>query len=548
MNRDTHTTHLDWPAIDRFLFGEAWTGSRIRAHLDTLCDEIGPRWSSSPGEARAAEYIDAQFRAAGLDAAAQEEFPLQTWSLGAHSATVVEDQRPIDLRPFHECPPCDVTGPLVDLGYGTPREIEEASETLRGGIGILAMGYEPFTTPIPRANRLRLAAQAGAAALIVVERKDGRRMEYHNVSDWRTLPQGDDPNENGPVHHLAPTVVTSREDGALLRKLARQGRTLHLRVESNFYNATGLNVTGELTGERWPHEHLLLGGHHDTVVGVVGGNDNASGVIGVLETARVLAALRAEMGIAPGRTIRFVTFGAEEQRLQGSFAYAKRYQSSETPPRLFINLDELSTGHMKGVVLAFPHLRRLVQSTLDTMNDSLQCHVMSQLDPDSDHFPFLRAGIDAAHLWRWRFASRHPDAEFHHETGDTADKVNIRELKEYVGLPHRARPVARQPHDAPLRRRTPPPRARPRHPGILGRQSTRYHLAKVRFLYHPFDIIRKGRERLKIGMSCHDHTRKGQRVTTGDECRGKGPGSTMVGARSARRCPRHRKHTRRRGR
>ncbi len=176
-----------------------------------------------------------------------------------------------------------------------------------------------------------------------------------------------------------------------------------------------------------------MGGHHDTVYGTSGGNDNTSGTIVVMETARALARLRAETGTSPGRSIRFVTFSAEEQKLQGSSAYVERHYGPETPPRLAINLDELSTGHIKGVVLAFPHLRELVQSQLDTMHDGLQCHLMAQLDPSSDHFPFLRAGLDAAHLWRWRFHGRHADADFHHERGDTADKVNVRELKEYIG-------------------------------------------------------------------------------------------------------------------
>jgi Zn-dependent M28 family amino/carboxypeptidase len=214
-------------------------------------------------------------------------------------------------------------------------------------------------------------------------------------------------------------------------------RTLRIQVESQFYRAPSWNVSAELPGARWPDEHLLLGGHHDTVHGVVGGNDNASGTIAVMETARVLAQLQAEIGVPPGRTIRFVTFSAEEQKLQGSSAYVAHHYEPDTgaepPPRLAINLDELSTGHMKGVVLGFPHLRELVQRQLDAMGDGLQCHVMAQLDASSDHFPFLRAGIDAAHLWRWRFHGRHADANFHHEAGDTADKVNVRELKEYVG-------------------------------------------------------------------------------------------------------------------
>jgi aminopeptidase YwaD len=204
-------------------------------------------------------------------------------------------------------------------------------------------------------------------------------------------------------------------------------------VESEFYTAPSANVAGALDGARWPEEHLVLGGHHDTVYGSPGGNDNASGTIAVMETARVLAALRAESGVAPGRSIRFVTYSAEEQKFQGSSAYVERHYGPEPQPRLAINLDELSTGHIKGMVLAFPHLRALVQRQFDAMKDGLQCHVMAQLDPSSDHFPFLRAGIDTAFLWRWRFRGRHADADYHHERGDTADKVKVRELKEYVG-------------------------------------------------------------------------------------------------------------------
>ena len=204
-------------------------------------------------------------------------------------------------------------------------------------------------------------------------------------------------------------------------------------MDSRFYTAPSANVAGVLAGDRWPEEHLVLGGHHDTVYGSPGGNDNASGTIAVLETARVLARLRAETGVGPGRTIRFVTFGAEEQGFRGAFADVERHYRGQARLRLAINLDELSTGHMKGLVLAFPHLRELVQGQLDALGDGLRCHVMAQLDPTSDHYPYLRAGIDAAHLWRWRFSGRHADSEYHHERGDSADKVNVRELKEYVG-------------------------------------------------------------------------------------------------------------------
>lgn len=415
---------LDWRTIDRWLMGEAWTGSQMSRYLVELCDQIGPRWSSSAAEWATVNYIHEQFAQSQLNSVALEQYTLNTWDYQRADALLLEEERAVDILPFLRCPTCQITGVLVDVGFGTEHELADQQANLPGAIAIVALGYEPFTAPVPLPYRLQALADAGAAAAIVVDRKEGGRKEYHSASDWRYP---------GLNEHPLPTMTVSREDGALLRSRARMGKRLRLVVESRFYEAPSWNVVAELHGQRWPQEHLLLGGHHDTVFGAPGGNDNTSGIMVVMAVARVLAQLQAATGIGPGRALRFVTFSAEEQKLQGATAYVEQHLKLEAPPRLAINLDELSAGPIKGVVLAFPHLRKLVQSQLDAMGDGLQCHVMAQLDPSSDHFPFLCAGLDAAHLWRWRFVGRRPDADFHHEPGDTADKVNLRELKEYVG-------------------------------------------------------------------------------------------------------------------
>lgn len=415
---------LDWRAIDRWLMGEAWTGSQMNQHLVELCDRIGPRWSSSQAEWATVNYIHEQFAQSELNYVSLERYTLNTWDYIRADALLLEEERAVDILPFLRCPPCQITSVLVDVGFGTEHELADQQANVPGAIAIVALGYEPFTAPVPLPYRLQALADAGAVAAIVVDRKEGGRKEYHSASDWRYP---------GLNEHPLPTVTVSREDGALLRSRARAGKQLRLVIESRFYEAPSWNVVSELRGRRWPNEHLLLGGHHDTVFGAPGGNDNTSGIMVVMEAARVLAQLQAATGVAPGRTIRFVTFSAEEQKLQGADAYVQEHYGPEPPPRLAINLDELSTGPIKGIVLAFPHLRKLVQSQLDEMGDGLKCHVMAQLDPTSDHFPFLRAGLDAAHLWRWRFVGRRPDADFHHEPGDTIDKVNVRELKEYAG-------------------------------------------------------------------------------------------------------------------
>lgn len=416
---------IDWRSVDRWLTGDAWVRSRIPEHLVQLCDLIGPRWASTPQERSAADYIRAQMQAHGLASARLEPFQVDTWTHEPARARIEGRDAPVDVLPYLFCPPVSVTAPLIDTGFGTLREVEATRMKLAGAIAIVDPAFEPFTAPTPFPIRLRTLAQAGAQAVIAIDRKTGGRTEYHPATDWRTLKV---------EPHPVPTVDVSRETGTLLRRYAARGARLSLEVKSRAYQATTANTSAELAGTSWPDAHIVIGGHHDTVLNSPGANDNASGTVVVIETARTLAALAAESGVRPGCTLRFVTFSAEEQFLQGSAAYVKQHYGPEPLPLLMINLDELSTGFMKGVVLQFPELRGLIERQLTAMGDGLATHTMTQLDAWSDHYPFSLRGIPTAILWRWRFFGKYPESDFHHEPDDMADKVRVRDLKEYVGL------------------------------------------------------------------------------------------------------------------
>jgi len=82
--------------------------------------------------------------------------------------------------------------------------------------------------------------------------------------------------------------------------------------------AGGVNVIGVLAGTTSPDERVVLSAHYDHVEGCEGADDNASGVAGVLEAARVLSAARFE------RTLVVACWDQEEIGLQGSRAYANR--------------------------------------------------------------------------------------------------------------------------------------------------------------------------------------------------------------------------------
>ena len=248
----------------------------------------------------------------------------------------------IDLLPYNRCPPCALEAPIVNAGYGTEHEIDRVRGQLKGSIAVMHLALEPFTAPSPPNVRLAVLFDAGAMAVVAIDPKDGRRVEYHNGGDWREPETAELP---------IPAVTTSREHGALLQKWASEGKRLKLVVESRFYQAPAHNVVASIPGARWPEERLMLGGHHDTVYGAPGGNDNASGTIAVLETARVLAGLKSALGVNPGMSLCFATYSAEEQIFQGSSEYVRQHCGAK--PRLAINLDELSTGPIKGLVLAF---------------------------------------------------------------------------------------------------------------------------------------------------------------------------------------------------
>jgi len=77
-------------------------------------------------------------------------------------------------------------------------------------------------------------------------------------------------------------------------------------LEFSADNRTFRNLEATLRGTSRPQEVVVLGAHYDTAEGAPGADDNASGVAGVLELARIFAQER------QSRTVRFVFFPNEE--------------------------------------------------------------------------------------------------------------------------------------------------------------------------------------------------------------------------------------------
>lgn len=97
------------------------------------------------------------------------------------------------------------------------------------------------------------------------------------------------------------------------------------------------NIVGEVGSNKNP-EILVIGAHYDTVPGTPGADDNASGIAGLLELARLTSAT------PTSRTVYFVAFTLEEPPLfktrhMGSYMYAKSLKKDKIKVEGMISLE-----------------------------------------------------------------------------------------------------------------------------------------------------------------------------------------------------------------
>ena len=420
---------LDWVDIDKWIMGEAIIGSQLDRHLYEICERIGSRWAGTSGDLHAAEYIREQFESFGLVNPHLEGFDLDTWDYSHSSSRIVEDGLELTVQPMLNCPSIDLTAPLIDVGFGMPDLIEQLRGRLPGSIALVSEPFEPFSTQKPLPDRLTELANAGCAAAIAVDGRDGGRIEYLKATDKRRHERA-----GQVMPHPLPCVQTHKEDGIRLRRAASEGKSINIKIVSRSFVTPAFNAVAEIPGSTMPSEHAVLSAHIDTYPDSPGANDDGSGLVTTLEVARLFALMAKELGVNPGIGVRFCAYSGEEQNHQGSASYVQKHYGPETPPRFCLNLDELSAGSMKGMVVQMPHTQQVVQNALDDLNEGLQCYTMPLLEHMNDGFSFTRSAIPVILLWRWRFVGRNSASDFRAEAWDTPDKLPMGELKEYVAF------------------------------------------------------------------------------------------------------------------
>jgi hypothetical protein len=204
------------------------------------------------------------------------------------------------------------------------------------------------------------------------------------------------------------------------------------------------NVVGLIRGgdPSLRDEVVVVGAHHDHVgIGPPvdgdsiynGADDDASGVVAVLEIARALKA-----GPAPRRTVVFIAFTGEEMGLLGTRWYLANptYPLDAMVAQFQIEMtgrpDSLAGGPGKAWLTGYER---------STMGDMLRDHgipIVPDPRPEqnffmrSDNIAFARAGIPAHTLSSFNL---HTD---YHRPSDTADRVDYEHMTEVIRAAARA--------------------------------------------------------------------------------------------------------------
>ncbi len=146
----------------------------------------------------------------------------------------------------------------------------------------------------------------------------------------------------GNLPETIPFVQLSKKMGEELSDLFEQRETndvkIGIEIDVDNQGMRPVRVPcGIIQGD--DDKLIIFGAHHDTVYNGPGAVDDTSGTASVLELARQFGIMFGDLG-TPKHTIKFCTWGGEEEGLHGSKAWVEKYQKTLADNLIiYINLD-----------------------------------------------------------------------------------------------------------------------------------------------------------------------------------------------------------------
>lgn len=379
----------------------AASSALIEKHLRALTCDIGVRLAGSDQERRAADYIAGAFRAAGAGVTV-ETFPVFQRCVGEQSLEVFIDgswQR-FACSLFSSTP--GTGGALIEaplVFFEAPTEYARGDLSFLRGKAVVHLGCH-----IESRDAYRRLMEAQPAFLLFVD------IRYPGTTP---LADGMFPSYTRALG-ARPTLNVAYMDAWEWKR--RGASAARARVCAEARPSVSENVIAELPGSDPGAGVLYAGGHHDTQADSVGADDNAVGVVALLELARILAPLPRR------RTLRLISFGTEEQLSVGSAEYVREHRAEiAARGRCMFNIDgggslmgwtELNANGPEAMVTA------IVKAF---QRRDVWLGVGREVIPYTDQFPFAVAGVPGVWLSRRNCKA---GRFFHHRPDDDLSRVS----------------------------------------------------------------------------------------------------------------------------
>jgi hypothetical protein len=385
--------------------------TRMESDWKVLCEDIGERLAGTREEEQAGRYVLSRLREAGCTDGHVEPFPCRS----RRGATVsVEVDAGLGWRSV-ECAAVTGSGSTrgVVEGEAVWFEMPEQAQNLKPGSlqGRIAILFGPLPEVVGHHIAL---VQADPLAVVHVD----HRLPFDWAKNDGTYPLW------VKKHGFPPLVTVPYLEAWAWRRAGRL--RLRVQMDMDMVDGESQNVVAELPGDRPDAGVILVCAHHDSQAGNVGADDNASGVVAILELARMLRMLQ---GRKLRRTVRFVSFGTEEQLSVGAAQYVRDHRKELDRIDLVINFDSVASplGHHQLFCAGMPELARYAVDLLE--QGSLRVQLKREAVPFADHFPFTVYGVPAL----WFFRENFPGGRWqHHSVHDNLENVSVNVLSELV--------------------------------------------------------------------------------------------------------------------
>ncbi len=391
--------------MDDDTLGRAWRDDAPWALLTDLA--AMDRFAGHPGERRAAGRVREALETAGLDARI-EPFGMRRWTRGGTRLTVDTDPaHSFEAVALPYSPSADVTGRLVDAGYGTPGDCAR----VEGGVAVVSTATPPDADRhVHRMEKCGHAADAGARAVVFASDRPGQ------LPPTGALRFGEEAD--------TPAVGVSHETGEWLRRYADRGAQVSLGVDATTEAGESQNVRATLGPDT--DEAVLLVAHYDAHDVGEGALDNGCGV------ATMVGAVRALAGVRLDCRVEVAAVGCEEVGLLGAAALAETVDTDRL--RAVVNVDGAGRFRdLRAVTHGSEALRETVEGVADEVPDPVA--IGEQPHPYSDHWPFLRRGVPALQLHSSRPSEDGVwERGWTHTRADTLDKADPRSVRTHAVL------------------------------------------------------------------------------------------------------------------